>query len=464
MLPYAGATYKNPVQEFDAMEHPLAEKQPKSATRSEIIRKQQQYVYPAVANYFAEAVPMERGEMQYIWDVDGKRYLDFFGGIVTVGVGHANPRITGPVKAQIDKLGHTSTLYPHATMVALAEKIAQITPGRLEKSFFTTSGTDANETAIDSARQHTGNLEIIALRHSYSGRSSLTKSLTGISAWRKSSYQVGIVHAMNPYCYRCPMGKTYPSCEVACASDIEAVIQSSTSGAIAGMIAEPIQGVGGFITPPKEYFKLAFKIIKQYGGDFIADEVQTGWGRTGKKWFGIEHWEVEPDILTAAKSLGNGYPIGLTIATPEIANAYQGPSISTFGGNPVASVTARAVIDLIEEDDLITNCDAVGGYLRERLLELQQKYPIIGDVRGMGLMQAMELVKDPRTKEPAPQLATQLLEAARERGLLIGKGGMYNNVLRRSPAMNIGKSDVDEAFRLLDHSFAEVTANMAVGV
>jgi 4-aminobutyrate aminotransferase-like enzyme len=428
--------------------------------RREINRKNKQYIYPAIANYFSDPLPLERGEMQHVWDVEGKRYLDFFGGIVTVGVGHANPRITGPVKAQMDKLGHTSTLYPNETMVALAEKIAQITPGRLEKSFFTTSGTDANETAIDSARMHTGNLEIIALRHSYSGRSSLTKSLTGISAWRKSSYQVGIVHAMNPYCYRCPMGKTYPSCEVACASDIEAVIQSSTSGAIAGMIAEPIQGVGGFITPPKEYFKMAFNIVKQYGGDFISDEVQTGWGRTGKKWFGIEHWEVEPDILTAAKSLGNGYPIGLTIATPEVANAYQGPTISTFGGNPIASVTAKSVIDLIEEDDLITNCDVVGGYLYQRLLELQQKYPVIGDVRGMGLMQAMELVIDPVTKEPAPALATEMLEAAREHGLLIGKGGMYNNVLRMSPAMNIGKSDVDEAFRMLDLSFAAVTAAM----
>jgi 4-aminobutyrate aminotransferase len=224
------------------------------------------------------------------------------------------------------------------------------------------------------------------------------------------------------------------------------------------MIAEPIQGVGGFITPPKEYFKLAFNIVKQYGGDFIADEVQTGWGRTGKKWFGIEHWEIEPDILTAAKSLGNGYPIGLTIATPEVANAYQGPSISTFGGNPIASVTAKAVIDLIEEDDLLTNCDVVGGYLRERLLELQQKYPVIGDVRGMGLMQAMELVTDPKTKEPAPALATEILEVARDHGLLIGKGGMYNNVLRLSPPMNIGKGDVDEAFRLLDLSFAAVTA------
>jgi 4-aminobutyrate aminotransferase-like enzyme len=428
--------------------------------RREINRKQKQFIYPAVGNYFTDPLPLERGEMQYVWDVEGKRYLDFFGGIVTVGVGHANPRINGPVKAQMDKIGHTSTLYPHETAVALAEKIAQITPGRLEKSFFTSSGTDANETAIESARMHTGNLEIVALRHSYSGRSSLTKSLTGISAWRKASYQVGIVHAMNPYCYRCPLGKTYPSCEVACAKDIEGVIQASTSGAIAGMIAEPIQGVGGFITPPKEYFKIAFSIVKQYGGDFISDEVQTGWGRTGKKRFGIEHWEVEPDIITAAKSLGNGYPIAITVATPEIANAYQGPTISTFGGNPIACVTAKAVIDLIEEDDLRTNCDVVGGYFRERLLELQQKYPVIGDVRGMGLMQAMELVTDPKTKEPAPALATEVLEAARDQGLLIGKGGMYNNVLRMSPPMNIGKADVDEAFKALDRSFAAVSAAM----
>jgi len=188
--------------------------------------------------------------------------------------------------------------------------------------------------------------------------------------------------------------------------------------------------------------------------------VQTGWGRTGKGWFGIEHWEVEPDILTAAKSLGNGFPIGLTVATAEIANAYQGPTIATFGGNPVACVTARAVIDLIEEDDLIRNCDVVGGYLRDGLLDLQRKYAIIGDVRGMGLMQALELVTNPKTKEPAPQLADQMLEAAREAGLLIGKGGMYNNVLRMSPPMNIAKSDVDEALRMLDTAFAAVTAKI----
>ena len=429
--------------------------------RKEINAKKKQFIYPAIANYYADPLPLERGEMHHMWDVEGKRYLDFFGGIVTVGVGHCNPRITGAQKAQIDKLGHTSTLFPHQTMMELAEKIARITPGKLQKSFFTSSGSEANETAIESARMHTDNLEILALRHGYSGRSAVARSLTGIAAWRRASFQIGIVHVMNPYCYRCPLGKTYPSCEVACAKDIEAVIQSSTTGAIAGMIAEPIQGVGGGITPPKEYFKMAFSIVKKYGGDFIADEVQTGWGRTGKGWFGIEHWEVEPDIITAAKSLGNGFPIGLTVATAEIADAYRGPTISTFGGNPLASVTASAVIDLIEEDDLIRNCDVVGSYLREGMLELQKKYPIIGEVRGLGLMQAMELVVDPVTKEPAPALVNAMLEATRERGLLIGKGGMYNSVLRLSPAMNIAKSDVDEALRLLDESFAAVSKSMA---
>lgn len=434
-------------------------------TKDEIIRKQKQYIFPAVSTYFNEPLPLERGFMQHVWDTEGKKYLDFFGGIVTVGLGHANPRVTAKMKAQIDKLQHVSTLFPTEPMVALAEKIAQITPGqKLTKSFFTSSGTEANETAVQTARMHTGNFEIIALRHGYSGRSSLARGLTGISGWRRSTIEVGIVHAMNPYCYRCPLGLKYPDCNVACAKDLEAVIQTSTSGHIAGLLAEPIQGVGGFITPPKEYFKIAFKIIKQYGGDFIADEVQTGWGRTGHKWFGIEHWEVEPDIITSAKSLGNGHPIGLTVARPEIADSFQGLTIATFGGNPVTSVTAKAVIDIIEEDDLRTNAAVVGKYFRDKLNELQDKHDIIGDVRGMGLMQALELVKDRKTKEPDAPSTNALLEEARKRGLLIGKGGMFGNVIRMSPPLNISKADVDEAARILDESFAAVTNKVLAGV
>jgi 4-aminobutyrate aminotransferase-like enzyme len=422
-------------------------------SREEINRKQKEFIWPSVTNYFADPVPMDHGLMQHVWDVDGKQYLDFFGGIVTISVGHCNPRVISRTKEQIDRLQHVSTSFPTEPMVTLAEKISQITPGDLKKSYFTNSGTEANETAIQAARMQTGNLEVVALRHGYSGRSSLTRGLTGMSTWRRATIEVGIVHAMNPYCYRCPFGLKYPDCGVACAKDIENLIQLSTSGRIAAFLAEPIQGVGGFITPPKEYFKIAFNIVKQYGGDFIADEVQTAWGRTGHKWFGIEHWEVVPDIITSAKGLGNGIPIGLTIAKPEIADAFQGLTISTFGGNPVTCVTAKAVIDVIEEDDLHTNAAVVGGYFRQKLEQLQEKHALIGDVRGMGLMQALELVEDRTSKQPSPKGTNAIMEEARKRGLLIGKGGFYGNVLRMSPPLNITKADVDEAIKILDESF-----------
>ena len=421
--------------------------------KAEILLAQKEFIFPSVTTYFSDPVPMDHAQMQHVWDVDGKKYLDFFGGIVTISVGHCNPRVISRTKAQIDRLQHVSTCFPNEPMVQLAEKLAQITPGALKKSYFTNSGTEANETAIQSARMHTGNFEVVALRHGYSGRSSLTRGLTGMNTWRKGTIEVGIVHAMNPYCYRCPLGMTYPSCKVACVKDIENVIQCSTSGRIAAFLAEPIQGVGGFLTPPKEYFKMAFSIVKQYGGDFISDEVQTAWGRTGHKWFGIEHWEVEPDMMTAAKGLGNGVPIGLTIAKPEIADSFQGLTISTFGGNPVTCTTAKAVIDIIEEDDLRTNAAVVGGHFRKKLEELQQKHALIGDVRGMGLMQALELVEDRKTKQPAPAKTSALMEEGRKRGLLIGKGGFHGNVIRMSPPLNISKADVDEAIRILDESF-----------
>ncbi len=430
---------------------------PEPSRSAEVLRKHKEFLWPAVMNYYATPLVADRGSMQHLWDLDGRKYLDFFGGILTVSVGHANPKVTATIKSQVDKLQHTSTLYPNEAIVALAEKLAQITPGALQKSFFTNSGTEANEAAIMLARMATGSFDVVALRHAYSGGSSLAKSVTAQAPWRKSAViSVGISHAINPYCYRCPLGLKYPDCGVACANDVENLIQTGTSGHIAAFIAEPIQGVGGFITPPPEYFKIVFKIVKKYGGLFIADEVQTGFGRTGKKWFGIEHWEVVPDMMTFAKGMGNGVPIGATITTSEIAASFQGLTLSTFGGNPVTSVAARATIDFIEEERLIENSHTVGAHFRAKLEELQQKYPLIGDVRGMGLMQALELVKDRTTKEPAPEATVQLMERARENGLLIGKGGLYGNVIRLSPMLNIGKADVDEAVRLLDKSFTEL--------
>ncbi|MFY9529412.1 MAG: aspartate aminotransferase family protein [Candidatus Acidiferrales bacterium] len=423
----------------------------------EVIRKHREYLWPAVTNYYQKPLVADHASMQYLWDLEGKRYLDFFGGIVTIGVGHCNPKVTSKIKAQVDKLQHTSTLFPNEHIVALAEKLAQITPGKLQKSFFTNSGTEANEAAILLARMVGPSYDVVALRHAYAGSSMLAKAVTAQAPWRKAGViSVGISHAVSPYCYRCPLHLTFPDCGVACANDVENLIQTGTSGSIAAFIAEPIQGVGGFITPPPEYFKIVFKIVKKYGGLFIADEVQTGFGRTGKKWFGIEHWEVTPDVITCAKSMGNGVPVGATITTAELADKFQGLTISTFGGNPVTSIAARAVIEVIEEENLRENTHVVGGYFRKKLEELQQKYPLIGDVRGMGMMQALELVKDRQTKEPAPEAATQILERARDNGLLLGKGGLYANVIRMAPPMNITKADVDEGIRLLDKTFSEV--------
>jgi 4-aminobutyrate aminotransferase-like enzyme len=431
---------------------------PSTMTRSEeVVAKHKKYIWPSVTNYYQKPLVADHAEMQHVWDVEGRKYLDFFGGILTVSVGHCNPRITSKIDAQVHKLQHLSTLYPNEQIVALAEKIAQITPGNLSSSFFTSSGSEADEAAILIARMATGSYDIVALRHAYSGGSSLMKSVTAHAPYRKAAViSVGIAHAINPYCYRCPLHLKYPECEVACAGDVENLIQTGTSGSIAAFIAEPIQGVGGFITPPKEYFKIVFNIVKKYGGLFISDEVQTGWGRTGKKWFGIEQWEVTPDIITSAKGMANGVPVGLTVTTPEIAAGFQGLNIATFGGNPVTSVAARATIELIEEDDLLENAHAVGNYFRAKLEGLQEKYPLIGDVRGMGLMQALELVKDRKTKEPAPAQTTQVMERARDHGLLIGKGGLMGNVLRLAPMLNTTKPDVDEAIRLLDKSFSEV--------
>src|SRR6202158_5662405 len=407
---------------------------PLTATLSasaEVVRKHKEYLWPSVTNYYRAPLVADHGAMQYLWDLEGRRYLDFFGGILTVSVGHANPKVAGKVQEQVGKLQHTSTLYPHEAIVALAEKLAHITPGKLQKSFFTNSGTEANEAAILLARMATGSYDIVALRHAYAGGSQLAKSVTAHSPWRKGGViSFGISHAINPYCYRCPLGMTYPSCEVACANDVKNLIETATNGAPAAFMAEPIQGVGGFITPPKEYFKVVFKIVKEFGALFIADEVQTGFGRTGKKWFGIDTWEVTPDIMTCAKGMANGAPIGAIITTKEIAASYTGLTHSTFGGNPVTSVAAKATIEFIEEEKLLDNAHVVGNYFRQKLEGLKEKYQLIGDVRGMGLMQALELVKDRATREPAPQQTMQMLERTRENGLLIGKGGLYNKVLR----------------------------------
>jgi len=436
------------------------------APTSELTRrareKHREYLLPATIQYYQEPVVLTDGEGLRIRDADGNEYLDFFGGILTVSVGHANERVNAAVRAQISRLSHVSSLYPTLPVVELAEKLARLSPGRLKQCFLATSGTEADETAVMLAQLSTGSTEIVALRHGYSGRSMLAQSLTAQSPWRPLPTQVaGIKHAVAPYCYRCPLKLTYPSCGVACARDIEDVIRTTTTGRVAGFLAEPIQGVGGFITPPPEYFEIAVGIIKKYGGLFLCDEVQTGFGRTGGKFWGIEHWGVEPDILTMAKGIANGLPLGATIATPEIAASLKALTISTFGGNPVSCAAANATIELIEEEDLPGNAERMGKILRDGLEDLKRRFPrSIGEARGMGLMQALELVEDETAgdRTPAKALTARVFEETRKRGLLIGKGGLDGNCFRIAPALTVAQSDVEEALGILQESFTAAGA------
>lgn len=420
-------------------------------TQNETVKKHKEFLFPAVATYYQEPVALTKGEGMYVWDEEGNKYLDCFGGVLTISVGHAHPKLVEATTEQIKTLHHTSTLYANKQQSDLAEKLYQITPGNLKKSFFSNSGTEADDTAIMAAKLHTGRQEIVVLRHSYSGRSATALSAVGHHTWKPLPSQVaGMVHAVAPYCYRCPFKLTYPSCELACANDIEELIQTTTTGEIAAFMAEPILGVGGFIVPPEGYFERAYEIARKHGGLCIADEVQTGWGRTGDKWFGIENWDVEPDIITSAKGMAGGFPIGWTIATPEVADSYPGLTFSTFGGNPVSMAAALAVINIIEEENLRTNAKTVGDYLREKLDNLKEKYEIVGDVRGLGLMQGIEFVKSKVTKEPNPQAVLSVFEETKRRGVLIGKGGLFGNVIRTGMPLIATKDNVDEMVEAID--------------
>jgi 4-aminobutyrate aminotransferase-like enzyme len=432
---------------------------------SEAVRKHKEYLFPAVSMYYQEPIELVKGEGNYVWDDTGKRYLDAFGGVLTVSVGHANPKVVNAVVEQVKTISHTSTLYANAEQSNLAEKLASIAPGNLKKSFFTSSGTEANETAMNAARVATGRMDIITLRHSYSGRSLQTLAGCGQSGWKKIPLQVsGIRHAHAPYCYRCPFNAPGPhACGLECANDIEELIQTETGGEIAAFMAETIIGSGGFIVPPAGYFERAVAISRKYGGLYIADEVQTAWGRTGGKWWGIQHWDVNPDIMVSAKGMGNGAPVAMTIATPAVADKFPGITFATFGGNPVSMAAARSTIEVIEEEGLLENCKVTGAYLGERFKALKEKHPLIGDARGLGMMQALELVNDRKTKEPAPAAVTAVFEEAKRRGVLLGKGGVYGNVIRTGLMLNAGKAQVDELVEAIDAGLAVAGGQHAAG-
>lgn len=425
--------------------------------RATILRKQKEFLFPGTINYYAEPVALAKGQGMMVTDVEGREYLDFFGGILTVSLGHCHPAISNAVATQVHTLGHTSTLYPNEWIVNLAEKVAHLAPGDCNKVYLLNSGTEADETAILLAKLAGNGGDIIALRHCYSGRSLLALNLTAHAGWRLAPTAIpGIKHAHAPYCYRCAFGMTYPSCDLRCARDIEELILTETCGRVAGFIAEPCLGVGGFILPPPGYFEVAVGIVKKYGGIFISDEVQTGWGRTGEKWNGIEHWAVKPDVVTYAKGMANGLPIGCTVATDAVASTMKGLHITTFGGNPISSVAALATIETMEKEDVPARAKVLGERLRAGLDELASRYAWIGEVRGMGLMQGMELVEDPQSRAPSARRAVAFMEECRREGLLLGKGGLYGNVIRIAPPMLLEASHVDVALQAMERAAARV--------
>ena len=404
--------------------------------------KRDKYILPAVKHLYKDAPLFVKGKNQFLYDETGKEYLDLFAGIVTVSVGHCNDRVLEATIKQASTLQHTSTIFMTQPMVDLAEKLAKITPGNLEVSFITNSGTEANEAAIRLARLKSGKSEVIALEHSYHGESHLASSLTGNHNWRPNLPAANsIVFAANPYCYRCPFKKTPDNCSLECVKDVERVIQTQTSGSAACMIAEPIQGVGGAITPPDDYFKELMVVLKKYGIYLIADEVQTGFGRTGQAMFGITSYGVEPHIMTMAKGLANGIPIGAMITTSEMAQACSKQQINTFGGNPISCATAIAVIDTVVEEKLMENCHNIGNYLLNSLKELQKDFPILADIRGKGLMLGVEIAD--KDKTPLTDLTAKIVEDLKDNGIIIGKGGIFGNVLRIKPPMIVNKGNIE---------------------
>jgi len=425
-------------------------------TNADIARAQREYLLPSMLHMYREPLPLVEGKGVRVRDADGREYLDLFAGILTTSLGHAHPRIIERVTAQMNRLGHVSTLYPTETQVEAARRLAELAPGGLRRTFFTNSGTEAIETAIMMACLHTGRSEIVALRMAYHGRSFMASNLTADASWRPLATRVaGIHHALTPYPYRCPFKQPCDdSCAEAFAKDLEEVILTSTNGRPAAFIAETILGVSGYVVPPPGYFRRAAEIIRAHGGLLIIDEVQAGFGRTGGHWFGIEHEGVAPDIMVMAKGIAGGFPAAATITTDEIAASWKGKTLSTFGGNPVSMAALCATLEVMVEERVPEQAEARGVQLREGLLAIQKQHPWIGDVRGKGLMQALEIVRDPAGKEPDPARTAALVEACREEGLLLGGGGMRGHCVRIGPSLLITEDEIAEGLEKLARAAA----------
>ncbi len=407
-----------------------------------------------------QPVVIERANGATVTDTEGKNYIDCFSGIAVINAGHCNERVIEAAKAQMDKLVHCCSYVYHSQPTAdLAEKLAHITPGRLQKSFFGNGGAEAIEGALRLAKQFTERTELIALQASFHGRSYAALSITGNNARKRRGgpYMVGCTFLPAPYCYRCFYELEYPQCRLRCARALEDIIRFDTYDSVAAFIAEPILGEGGMITPPDDYFLEIEKILRNHAILLIIDEVQTGFCRTGKM-FGIEHYGVEPDIMVMAKGIADGFPLSAFIAREEVADSFKpGDHLSTFGGNPVSCAASLANIEFMLESDLASQALQKGEFLRKELEKMAEQHEIMGEIRGKGLMVGIELVRD-KQRTPANTEGTKIRDFCRENGLLPGLGGIYGNVLRIQPPLVITEEELIGVVKILDSAFARIYA------
>ena len=444
---------------MQAPEPPPFDYQPqpyRGPSAEQVLRLRRQFLNPGIFLYYKRPLMIVEGKGQYVFDERGRRYLDALGGIVTISVGHCHPDVVEAARRQNELLQHATTIYLHPNIAEYAQKLAAKMPGELKVCYFVNSGSEANDLALLMARAYTENYDVIALRNSYHGGNASGMGLTAHRTWKFNvPHSFGVHHAIAPDPYRGTWGRDDPNAGFNYAADVKDVIEHATSGQVAGFIAESIQGVGGCVVFPDNYLKHAYKHVRAAGGVCIADEVQTGFGRTGTHYWGFETQGVEPDIVTMAKGIGNGAPLGAVVTTPKIAATIaQRTHFNTFGGNPVVCAQGAAVLEVIEREKLQANALQIGSRILAGLESLKAKHRLIGDVRGKGLLLGIELVKDRATKEPATAECAQLLESCREMGLLLGKGGLYGQTIRFSPPMCLHEKDADFLLDVLHRAFS----------
>jgi alanine-glyoxylate transaminase / (R)-3-amino-2-methylpropionate-pyruvate transaminase len=440
-------------------ELPPFNRQPKKysgPSADEVLRLRKEFLNPGIFLYYKKPLMLVEGKMQYVWDEQGRRYLDALGGIVTVSVGHCHPAVVDVANRQNETLQHSTTIYLHPNIAEYGRALAAKMPGDLKVCYFVNSGSEANDLALLMARAYTGNYDVIALRNAYHGGSALTMGLTAHRTWKFNvPHSFGIHHAITPDPYRGLWGRNDADAGKKYAEDVKNLIDFGTTGQVAGFVAESIQGVGGVVVFPDNYLEHVYEHVRAAGGLCIADEVQTGFGRTGTHYWGFETQDVIPDIVTMAKGIGNGCPLGAVVTTPEIAQTLAARlHFNTFGGNPVVCAQGRAVLEVIEREKLQENSLKIGNRILAGLNELKEKHNIIGDVRGKGLMLGIELVKDRQSKEPAKEECAQVLETCKEMGLLLGKGGLWGQTIRFSPPMCVNQADADFLVESLDRALS----------